>query len=160
MKRHLKIVGDSGVDKAKVVVVEEDPTYLHMWERVFSLIENCNYCITNDPKMVAQMSKDHPIDVLVSEVFFEKSTGFDLAFAVHQGNPNAEIVLTTAYDCDLSRFDLKQPKFNILHKPYQKIEDVVVFLKQIISHRDPRSVLDEDSFSENEEYPAVMEWKL
>jgi len=146
--------------KLRVVIVDEDPMFLRVWEKVFRLLDNCNYCLTNDPNMVKMLAKEHKIDLLVSEVVMEHGSGFDLAERVHRQNPHADIILTTAFNCDLRRFDLHHPKFHILYKPYQNIDDVIKFVSDIMRHKDPRKEQDEDSYSENEEFPSVMEWKL
>lgn len=146
--------------KPKVVIVDEDTTFLKMWEKVFRLMNCCNYCITNDPQLARMIAKQGPVDLLISEVVMEKESGFKLAEEAHKINSKANIVLTTTYNCDLSRFNLKNPHFHILYKPYHSIEDVIKFVHDIMDHKDPRKDVDEDSWSENELYPAVMEWKL
>lgn len=148
--------------KRRVVIVDEDPTYLKMWEKVFRLMNCYNFCLTNDPKVAEAIAKEAPVDLLISEAVMSGENGFELAEHVRKANKKAEVILTTVYDCDLKRFNLKDPKFHILHKPYQKIEDVIHFLADIMQDKDPckDKTIDEDSWSENEEYPNVMEWKL
>lgn len=146
--------------ETRVLIVEEDSTFLKMWEKVFRLIEGCHYSLTNDPEMAATVAKDHPVDLLVSEVVINKGNGFELAEKIHKSNPKAEIILTTSYNCDLRRFNLSNPRFHILYKPYRSIEDVIKMVTDVLNHRDPRTEADEDSWSENETYPKVMEWKL
>ncbi len=148
------------MEKIQVIIVDEDTTFLKMWEKVFRLLDDVHFCLTNDPKMAAALAKENKIDLLVSEVVMEKGNGFELAEAVHKENPNAQIILSTTYNCDLRRFNLHKPQFHILYKPYQSIEDVIKFVTDILHDRDPRTDVDEDSWSENEDYPAVMEWKL
>jgi DNA-binding NtrC family response regulator len=155
-------MGDMNKDnkKLRVVIVDEDPTFLRVWEKVFRMMDDCNFCLTNDPNMVKALAKEHRIDMLVSEVVMEHGNGFDIAELVHKQNPKAEILLTTTYNCDLKRFNLHNPKFHLLYKPYRNIEDVITFVADILKHKDPRKDQDEDSYSENESFPTVMEWKL
>jgi DNA-binding NtrC family response regulator len=155
-----KHIDESLNSKPKVVIVDEDTTFLKMWEKVFRLMNCCNYCITNDPQLARMIAKQGPVDLLISEVVMEKESGFKLAEEVHKTNPTANIVLTTTYNCDLSRFNLKNPHFHILYKPYHSIEDVITFVHDIMEHKDPRKDVDEESWSENEVFPSVMEWKL
>lgn len=148
--------------KLRVVIVDDNPTFLKVWEKVFRLMDDCDYCLTNDPDVVKTIAKEGTIDLLISGVVMEKENGFKLAEVVHKNNPNADIILSTNYNCDLKRFNLNNPKFHILYKPYHNIEDVIQFVTDIINKQDPRTdkSIDEDSWSENETYPAVMEWKL
>lgn len=148
------------VKELRVIIVDEDTTFLKVWEKVFKTLRCCNYFLTNDPNMVLTLAKEHQVDILISEVVMTNGNGFSLADEIHKINPKADVILSTTYNCDLSRFNLHNPHFHILYKPYRKIEDVIKFISNIIQHQDPRKDIDEDSWSENEEYPAVMEWKL
>jgi two-component SAPR family response regulator len=155
--------GDSDGDKLiRVVIVDDDSTLLKVWEKVFQMMPECNYCITNDPKMAEMLAREHKVDLLISEIVMEHGNGFDLAKEIHGTNPEADILLTTTYNCDLKRFNLEDPHFHILYKPYQQMEDVIKFVFDIVHKKDPRrdATIDEDSWSENESYPTVMEWKL
>lgn len=143
-----------------VLIVDEDTTFLKVWEKVFRTMKGFNYCLTNDPQMALTLAKEHQVDLLISEVVMVNGNGFNLAEEIHNINPQADIVLTTTYNCDLKRFNLNDPHFHILYKPYQSIEDVMHFIADILEHKDPREAQDEDSWSENDEFPAVMEWKL
>ncbi|OGQ48564.1 MAG: hypothetical protein A3I09_03025 [Deltaproteobacteria bacterium RIFCSPLOWO2_02_FULL_47_10] len=144
----------------KVVIVDEDTTFLKMWEKIFRLMNFCHYCLTNDPEMAKILAKENKIDLLISEVVMEKGSGFKLAEEIHKSNPHANIILTTTYNCDLQRFNLNHPRFHILYKPYHKIDEVIKFVANVINRKDPRTTAEEDSWSENETFPEVMEWKL
>ena len=144
----------------KVLIVDGDPIQLKVWEKVFRSLNCCDYCLTNDIDMASKLVRENAIDMLISEVIMEKGNGFDLAEETHKLNPMANIILTTTYNCDLRRFNLGNPRFHILYKPYQSIEDVIKFVASIFHHTDPRTDMDEDSWSENEEFPSIMEWKL
>jgi len=153
-------VGVKTNKKIKVLIVDDDPIQLKVWEKVFRSLDFCDYCLTNDPLMVVSLAKSSPINLLISEVIMEKGNGFELAEVIHRSNPNANIILTTTYNCDLKRFNLENPRFHILYKPYQSINDVIKFVADILNNTDPRTNMDEDSWSENEEFPSIMEWKL
>jgi DNA-binding NtrC family response regulator len=146
--------------KVNVVIVENDPTYLKMWEKIFKDLPDCKYMITNDPASATNLIRTQPIDLVISEIIFPDTDGYTIAEFTHKHHPCAEILLTTAYDCDLSRFNLKNPHFSILYKPYNNIADIQKFIRHLVHHEDVFSDASEDSFSENESYPEVMEWKL
>jgi len=143
-----------------IVVLDEDPTYLRMWEKIFHRIEGCNYHLTSEPKAAEKIIESENVDLVISEVVLPTSDGYTIAEKAHQANPKTEVVLTTAYDCDLSRFNLKNPHFSILYKPYNNIQDIQRFIDHLMHHEDVFSDISEDSFSENEDFPSVMEWKL
>lgn len=144
----------------RVIVVDEDSTSLKVWDKVLRSMNCCNYCLTNDPHMALALAREHHVDLVISEAVMSNGNGFELADEIHRIDPDTDVVISTAYNCDLKRFGLMEPHFHILHKPYTKIDDVMKFISDIIAHRDPRNDIDEDSWSENEEYPSVMEWKL
>lgn len=144
----------------RVLIVDEDTTFLKMWEKVFQLMKNCHYSLSNDPEIAVTMAKERPVDLLISEVVMNKSNGFELAERIQKSNPNAEIILTTTYDCNLTHFNLNSPHFHILYKPYEKIDNVITMIIDVLQHKNPKDTADEDSWSENENFPSVMEWKL
>lgn len=143
-----------------IVVVDADPTYLKIWERILKDVPNCRFLLTNDPKGAEQLIKGKKLDMLISEVLMSANNGYDLANIAHARHPDAEIILTTSYSCNLSSFDLKDPKFSILYKPYNSIADIQKFIVRLLNHENPFEDASEDSFSENDDFPAVMEWKL
>lgn len=146
--------------KLNVVIIENNPTYLKVWEKIFSKMPECSFSITNDPSAAKNLIKTIDVDLLVSEIVLPTIDGYSIARLAHEYHPSAEILLTTAYDCDLTRFDLKNPHFGILYKPYNNIEDIERLVRHLLKHEDATSDASEDSFSENESYPEVMEWKL
>lgn len=148
------------LSKPTVVIVDDDPTYLRVWEKIFKSVPDCSYTLTNDPNTAATMLKMKNVDLLISDIIMPGISGYELAGIAHRYNPNTKVVLTTAYDCDLSHFDLEDPNFNILYKPYSRMDDVLKFVTHLIKGEDAFEDLDEDSFSENTYYPSVMEWKL
>lgn len=146
--------------RLKVLILDNDQTYLKMWVRVFKNIKECDCCSTGDPKVATKLLKSHEIDLVISEVILPKVDGYSIAKMAHKLHPHAEVVLTTAYNCDLTRFNIKNPHFSILYKPYNNIDDIQRFIDHLLRHEDVFSDVSEDSFSENEDFPSVMEWKL
>lgn len=142
----------------RVLVIDPNPVYLKYWERL--LAGKCELVLTNDPKEGEGIIKDLPVDLVISEVVMSESTGYETANITHKLHPEANIVLTTSYDCDLRRFDLSNPKFHILYKPYHDAKEIERFINHLLLKEDPTLGADEDSFSENDVYPTVMEWKL
>ncbi len=147
--------------KPVVVVVDEEPSYLQVWKKVFYSFP-CEYLFVSNFDEASILLGLQKVDVLISEVVMSNGTGYELAKKACQENPSVSAVLTTTHDCDLTRFNLNHPHFHILYKPYQSIENVMHFIGDILHRKDPRedTTLDEDSWSENDAYPAVMEWKL
>ena len=143
-----------------VLVIETDPTYQKFWERIFSGITGCHADIIGDVESALGLLKANSIDLVISEVVLPHSNGYEIAEKTHKYHPLAEVILTTSYDCDLNRFDLKNPHFSILYKPFTNIGDIERFVRHILNHEDVFSDASEDSFSENDSFPEVMEWKL
>ncbi len=145
--------------KMTFVIVDDDPTYLKVWEKVMIGLTDCQYMLTNDPQTAISLLKKNNVDVLISDIVMPKVSGYELVRVAHQHRPSTKVVLTTGYDCDLSHFDLKDTRFHVLYKPYKNISDIMKFVKHLIN-KGSLDDLDEDSFSENTYYPSVMEWKL
>jgi len=70
------------------------------------------------------------------------------------------IILTTAYRAELSRFHLPHKKFHILYKPYSDLEELKKLLMHLIENDSNYEDMSEDSFSENEDFPEIIEWKF
>ena len=101
-----------------------------------------------------------PVDLLICDVTITPKNGYELAQQARALNPKMQVLLTTGYQTDLSRFDLKSPSFHLLHKPYHDLELVRKLVEQLLSNQNPQKAFDEDSFSENEDYPDITEWTL
>lgn len=143
-----------------VVVADDDPLYRRIWEKILEQMPNCIYTICRSAAEAELALHQDMATLLVSDIIMPDKTGFDLATEASRKYPWLQVVLTTGYDATLSRFDLKDPKFQILYKPYRSIEDIVKWLKHILAQEDPTQGVSEDSFSENDDFPSVMEWKL
>lgn len=144
----------------RVVVLDEDPTYLRVWEKIFRGIPGCRYNLTSNPLAAENIIKTGKVDLVISEIVLPTLDGYTIAELTHSLYPEAEVLLTTSYDCDLTRFNLKNPRFSILYKPYNNIEDIQRFINHLLNHEDVFSDVSEDSYSENDAFPDVMEWKL
>lgn len=143
-----------------VVVLDDDPTYLKMWERIFKNIPDCNCRLTNNAEAAKKMIKTGHVDLVICEIILPTLDGYSIAELAHKFHPDANVLLTTAYDCNLTRFNLKNPHFSILYKPYNNINDIQRFITHLLHNENVYDDVSEDSFSENESYPQVMEWKL
>ncbi|PIR17357.1 MAG: hypothetical protein COV46_05000, partial [Deltaproteobacteria bacterium CG11_big_fil_rev_8_21_14_0_20_49_13] len=124
----------SGTENSEtsVIIVDEDTTFLKVWKKVFRTMKNFNYYLTNDPQMALTLAKEHQVDLLISEVVMMSGNGFSLSEEIHNINPKADIILTTTYNCDFKRFNLNDPHFHILYKPYRSIGDVMHFITDIL----------------------------
>lgn len=143
-----------------VIIIDSNPTYLKLWERILNNIGGCSYNISNNPKDAISLIKKHNFDLIISEIVFPEHDGYEIAQIAHESHPNAQILLTTAYECDLTRFNIQNPKFSVLYKPYNNIDAIQSFIEHLLRHEDFTSDASEDSFSENESFPEVLEWKL
>lgn len=145
---------------ARVLVVEDDPTFRSFWTRLFADMGVNNYVILSDPKeAIRYIERDH-FTLLISDVVMPHLNGYQLAQYACKYHPEIQIVLTTGYSTDLSRFDLKDCRFHLLHKPYCNISEIKKLIGHLINGEDVFEDASEDSFSENEDYPLVTEWRL
>ncbi|MDP2599754.1 MAG: response regulator [Deltaproteobacteria bacterium] len=147
--------------KAKsVVVVEDDPTYLHLWGRLIrdAGIQKC--ATFSNPVDALKFMQKNRVDLLISDILMKEMNGYELATAAKKSNPKIEILLTTGYETDLSRYDLKGLRCHLLHKPYHNLGDVCLLLQTLLKGKNVFEEMDEDSFSENIDNPDVTEWTL
>lgn len=144
----------------RVLIIDDDPLYLRVWEKIFRGIVDCHYCLTNDPQAVTTILKAEPIDLVISDIVMPSVSGYAIAALAAQHQPKARVVLTTGYDCNLSRFTLTEPHFHVLYKPYRNINDIQRFVAHLLNRDATFHDLSEDSMSENEDYPQVTEWRL
>ena len=147
-------------DPMHIVVVDDDPLYLKLWERILQRIPNCSYELCSNAKQGEAALARTTTTLLVSDVVMPGKSGFALANEAAAYYPGLQFVLTTGYDAQLSHFNLQNPHFHILYKPYHSIEDVVKWVVHLLAQEDPTLDVSEDSWSENDDFPAVMEWKL
>ena len=146
--------------KSRIVIVEDEPALLAMWGRIFRELGCADFWLFSDPFQARIFLQRQKCDILISDVNMPGLNGYELARMTLVKNPDAAVVLTTAYTIDLARFNLKDCRFHLLHKPYSDIEAVKNFIVQVISGHLEFEESSEDSFSENDAYPQVTEWKL
>lgn len=143
-----------------MLVVEDDPTYLHLWKRLAKDLGVKKFVGVNRPERAIQLLKEKGFNLLVSDVVMPFMNGYEVAKMARQIDPKIEVLLTTGYTTDLSRFDLRGLKCHLLHKPYHNMANVSIFLHRLINGDDVFEGMDEDSFSDNEDCPEITEWTL
>ncbi|MDO8527563.1 MAG: response regulator [Deltaproteobacteria bacterium] len=143
-----------------ILVVEDDPTYLHLWGRLFKDMGFKKVLLASSPKEGLKILKEKKIDFLISDVVMKDMSGYELAKLARKILPTITILLTTGYQTDLSRYDLVGLKCHLLHKPYHNLTDVCILLERLLSGEDVFADMDEDSFSENIDNPEITEWTL
>lgn len=148
------------IDAISVVVVEDDPTYLHLWERLLRDAGIKKYKTFGSPKEGLEYLEKNKVNLLISDVLMKGTNGYELATLAKAINPKIEILLTTGYETDLSRYDLKGLRCHLLHKPYHNLGDVCLLLQKLILGENVFEEMDEDSFSENLDNPDITEWTL
>lgn len=151
---------ESREPQKNVLIVEDDPTYLHLWKRIIrDLGVKKSWEVQTPDKAKVILEKDKP-DLLISDILLPGMNGYDLAKAAQKKYPLMEVLLTTGYQTDLSRFDLEGLHCHLLHKPYHNLKDVCSLLKKLLNKENVFAGMDEDSFSENEDFPEITEWVL
>lgn len=145
---------------SKVIVVEDDPTLLCFWRRMLKDLGVTDAVFFSDPKEALVLIEEVPCKVLISDIVMPDINGYELARLAIRRSPLCSVILTTAYSADLSRFDLANCRFHLLHKPYTDIVEVRKFVRHVLEGDSSFNDISEDSFSENEDYPDVTEWKL
>ncbi len=143
-----------------IVVVEDDATYLHLWTKLIREAGISHPFPFSNAKEALQFLKKTKADLLISDVLMPQTNGYELALSARTLHPKLEILLTTGYETDLSRYDLKGLRCHLLHKPYHNLNDVCLLLKKLILGENVFEEMDEDSFSENIDNPDVTEWTL
>ena len=143
-----------------MVVVEDDPTYLHLWGRLIR-DSGMKKCATfSNPAAALEFIQKNKVDLLISDILMKEMNGYELATAAKKAHPKIDILLTTGYETDLSRYDLKGLHCHLLHKPYHNLSDVCLLLQSLLKGKNVFEEMDEDSFSENIDNPDVTEWTL
>jgi len=151
-------MGDDG--ETRVLVVEDDPTMLAFWDRLLMKLNVSQRVLLTSPMQAKNLLERSKFDLMISDVIMPSLGGYDLARHARTVQPDIQILLTTGYSTDLSRFDLSGLRLHLLHKPYLNISGLYNMIKHLIHHEDVFEDADEDSWSDNEDYPEVTEWKL
>jgi DNA-binding NtrC family response regulator len=143
-----------------VIVVEDDNTYLSFWKRFLDEMGITNYTLISNPYKARELLIKAGCRLLISDINMPDVNGYELTKVAHEHSPNCEIILTTAYSPNLSRFDFGACPFHLLHKPFSNLEELTKLIKHLVGGDSSMDDISEDSFSENEEFPQVTEWKL
>ncbi|MFH0799887.1 MAG: response regulator [Pseudomonadota bacterium] len=146
--------------EGKIVVVEDDPTFLSFWGRMLQDLGLKDFELFSDAAEAGLLLEEVPVGLLISDVVMPSRNGYELARIASRRNPGCNIILTTAYATDLSRFELAGCRFQLLHKPYTDLAALRRFIMHIIDGDVEFDDISEDSSSENEDYPGVTEWRL
>lgn len=144
----------------RVLVVEDDPTMLAFWDRLLTKLGIEQRVLLTSPLQARNLLEHSRFDLMISDIIMPSMSGYDLAQYARQLNPKLEIVLTTGYSTDLSRFDLQGMRMHLLHKPYLDIDGLALMIGHLIKGEDVFADAEEDSWSDNEDFPEVTEWRL
>ena len=145
--------------KQKIMVIEDDPTYLSFWKRFLELLGF---------EMIAATSYEEALTKCISancklaicDVVLPGKTGYQLLDMLAKTNPSLPVIITTAYNTQLSRFKFSPRKFHLLHKPFTGLDQLRKLIMHLVSNEDVYMDADEDSFAPNDEFPEVTEWHL
>ncbi len=148
------------ISNKRVLVVEDDPTMLAFWDRLLMQIGVEQRVLIMSPVQAKNLLERSSFDLLISDVIMPTLNGYELARFARMQQKDIEIVITTAYSTDLSRFDLKGLRMHLLHKPYLDLKGLATMIAHLLQGEDATIDADEDSWSDNEDYPEVTEWKL
>lgn len=144
----------------KILIVEDDPSHLALWKRILTELNLGQFQITDSALEAEKILKRERIDFLISDIMMPKMNGYDLAKKAREKNHQIEILLTTAYGANLSRFNIGALKCHLLHKPYRNINSVVRLVQHLLTGNNPSCEADENSFKDNCDHPEVTEWTL
>ena len=151
---------DKENETRRVLIVEDDPTFGSFWVRLFKELGVINYILSSNPIAAMRLLEHENFDLLISDVIMPHMNGYELAKFACKKNPCMAILLTTGYLIDLSHFDLEGCRFHILRKPYENIGEIKKLIMHLLRGEDVFEDASDDSFSENQDYPLVTEWKI
>ena len=144
----------------EVIVVEDDTTFLSFWKRFLEGIGIYDYILVSNPYEAKETLSRVSCKLLISDINMRGINGYELAKLACDFNTECRVILTTAYGANLKRFGLKNCSFHLLYKPYNDIGELTKLIRHLIAGESSFDDLSEDSWSENEDYPEVIEWKL
>lgn len=144
----------------RVLVVEDDPTMLAFWDRLLMKLGVTQRVLLTSAIQAKNLLDHSDFDLLISDIIMPYINGYDLARHARDSIKDIEIVLTTAYSTDLSRFNLKGLRLHLIHKPYIDLGGLSKMIAHLLHDEDVFEDAEEDSWSDNEDYPEVTEWKL
>ncbi|MFH1829325.1 MAG: response regulator [Pseudomonadota bacterium] len=150
----------TGKSTFDVMVVEDDNTYLSFWKRFLNDMGITNYTLITNPYKAKDLLIKGGCRLLISDINLPDINGYELAKVAHEHSVDCEVILTTAYLANLSRFDIGTCSFHLLYKPFSNLEELAKLIKLLTGGDVSMEDMSEDSFSENEDFPMVTEWKL
>ena len=143
-----------------VIVVEDDKTYLQFWKRFLEDLGITDYILITNSYKARDILTKGSCKLLISDVNMQDINGYDLAKSAIENNCSCSVILTTAYSANLSRFDLGNFPFHLLYKPFSNLTELAKLIRHLVKGETSLDDISEDSWSENEDFPAVTEWKL
>lgn len=143
-----------------VIVVEDDNTYLQFWKRFLDDLGIDDYVLITNPYKARDLLIKGGCKLLISDVNMPDINGYELAKIAIETRPECAVIMTTAYSANLSRFDLGSFPFHLLYKPFSNLEELAKLVKHLVKGETSMDDISEDSWSENEDFPMVTEWKL
>jgi DNA-binding NtrC family response regulator len=143
-----------------IIVVDDDPIQLCFWQRILEDMGEHDLLLIADADKVKKALRERKCRLLISDIVLPGANGFDITRFANKTQPKCTVVLTSGYDADISRFDPAKLNFHLLHKPYMNIGELKKMLRHVLDGDTSYDDVSEDSFSENDEYPQVLEWKV
>lgn len=144
----------------KILLVEEDSAKTRFWERCLKESGEHVHHITSSFEEAKHLLEENSYDLLISEVNLKDKHGFELSRLAKSKNPNIEVVFTTSYKTDFSRYHLSDSHFHFLQQPFANVSEIAQFISRLLHGKNVYDSAPEDSFSEDEFYPEVIRWKL
>lgn len=148
------------MEKKHVLVVEDEPSILQFWQRFLDELNLSEHVILLDDKAARELLTHKKYDLVVCDIILPHQTGFELAELARKKNPHTQVILTTAYGADLSRFRPKEQKFHLLQKPFSNLDELKNLIVSLLNDQDVFAEASEDSFSHDEDYPEVTRWSF
>ena len=144
----------------QVIVVEDDHTFLSFWKRFLEKIGVHDYRLFTNAYEAREVIQTRGVMLLISDITLTGMNGYELARIAREICPKCRVILTTAYSANLSRFNLNACAFHLVPKPYNDLNELEKLIRHLLAGDEHFDDLSEDSFSENEDFPMVTEWKL
>lgn len=144
----------------RILVVEDNAVLLSLWRRILKGFGGGNHFYASNVEDAIKQIKNFDFDLLIADIILPELNGYEIAKIAKKKTPNIRIILTTGYGTNLKRFDLQNLKAHLIHKPYTNIEKLSLVVMHLLNNESPLDDADEDSFSDNEDYPQITEWTL
>ena len=143
----------------KILVVEDDPTYLSFWERFLKII-GYEMISAKSYEEVSPIIKDLDIDLCILDIVLPGKNGYELLDDILKLHPNIPSLITTAFGSKVARFDPGSRRFHLLHKPFTDLGKLQSLITNLAEGKNVFDEADDRSFSDNFDYPEVTEWSF